>query len=142
MNGVYEWQAAYAPDSYGDAAVEVTARLPKGETYASFGLILHEDNDLERQVVFTLDLDGYWSLGAIDASPGILIRTNAVKATPGAPNRLTVIMRGNQYICYVNDTFLAIYQEAHATTGQVGIFVNGAFVLNMATFSNFTVYPL
>ncbi len=141
VNSVYEWQAAFAPNVYGDAAVEVTARLPK-DAVASFGLILHTDNDSERQVVFKLDLDGYWSLGAIDANPGILIRTNTVNAAPGASNRLTVIMRGNQYICYVNDTFLAIYQEAQATTGQVGIFVDGAYVLDMATFSDFTVYPL
>lgn len=141
VDGAYEWQAAFAPNVYGDAAVEMTARLPK-DAVASFGLILHADNDSERQVVFKLDLGGYWSLGAIDAKPGILIRTNTVNATPGAPNRLTVIMRGNQYICYVNDTFLAIYQEAQATTGQVGIFVDGAYVLDMATFSDFTVYPL
>jgi protein-S-isoprenylcysteine O-methyltransferase Ste14 len=141
VNSVYEWQAAFAPNVYGDAAVEVTVRLPK-DTAASFGLILHADSAAGRQVVFKLDLNGYWSLGAIDANPNIFMSTNTVNAAPGAPNRLTVIMRGNQYICYVNDTFLAIYQEAQPTTGQVGIFVDGAYVLGMATFSDFTVYPL
>ncbi|HEY7348185.1 MAG TPA: hypothetical protein VH599_07665 [Ktedonobacterales bacterium] len=133
---------ATTPAVYGDAAVEVTARFPNGERYADFGLILHTDFSARAQVVFRIDLDGYCALGPNDADPGILIRTDTPDTRPGAPNRLTVLMRGNQYICYVNDTFVAVYHATTPGVGHVGVFVGDGYVLDLANFSDFTVYPL
>ena len=146
--GPYELPASHnpleatAPAVYGDAAVEVTVRLPHGERSADFGLILHTDGIANAEVVFRLDLDGFWALGPIDADPGILIRTDTPDTRPGASNRLTVIVRGTEYICYVNGTFVAVYHAAHPGSGHVGAFVMDEYVLELATFTNFTVYPL
>ncbi|HZC78565.1 MAG TPA: hypothetical protein VE258_12510, partial [Ktedonobacterales bacterium] len=59
------------------------------------------------------------------------------------PNRLLVIMRGGQYLLYINNQFVgSYYDDAHDTPsrGYAGVYVNQANTEGI--FTNFTVYQV
>ena len=117
-----------APGLFSDAAVEVTVHPllgPQMDNALGVGLVLHSPIECSpAQIVFSIAPDGYWQIGpATVLDDGYDHLRSGGHLDPTISNRLTVIMRGNQYICYVNDTFLGIYQAGSAGPGQVGISV-------------------
>ncbi len=89
-------------------------------------------------MLFIVDSIGQWSIGPY---PDAAIRdTGAVEGGLSTPNRLSVLMHGGEYLCFINDTFVDLYQTNHPSMGHVGIFSNGQALV--ASFNNFTVYPL
>jgi hypothetical protein len=132
-----------APGLYGDVAVEVTVRLYANDTndlFNSFGLLLHGDDPL-LGIVFEITADGYWSIGPIQRG---LQQTSAIHQGIGATNRLAVIMRGQQYLCYINGQFVGISQTKPSSTGSVGLYAESdqSQPAPVIAFTDFTIYPL
>lgn len=136
---------AIAPGFYGNAAVEVTVRplhWPQADDFQGVGLVLHTSGPYDdQQIVFRVAPDGYWEVGpASQLYDGYDHLRHGGGLNAGTSNRLTVIMLGSQYICFVNDIFLGIYQTDSSKTGQVGIFAESYH--DVVAFNDFTIYPL
>ncbi len=135
----------------GDAAVEVTARQIGTADADGVGLALRANEDGSDMVTFFVDSAGSWWLWhyrALDGNPDhewIYLddgHSNAIHMGSGAVNRLLVVMRGGQYLCYVNGQFVdSYYDDKHETpqSGHMGVFLNDGTLEGV--FSNFTVYP-
>lgn len=141
--------AFQTPDTYGDSIVEVTVQLtskesPSGQSTDSLGLLLRGYNT-DTGIIFQLSPNGDWSIGRPsdedkDETLSYLHHTNAIHTAPGAPNRLAVIMRANQYICFVNNQFLGIYQDSGSPRGPIGFNIETDTA--STAFTDFTIYPL
>ena len=53
---------------------------------------------------------------------------------------MAVVMRGQDYICYVNDQFVGIYQDSGSPNGPIGLDVG--IPNDSSAFHDFTIYPL
>jgi hypothetical protein len=161
-NGEYEisdgWGHAMLNRTYSDVAVEVTARLdstgpPSGriDDLGQVGLVLRASSNPDSLVTFTIGEIGDWSLmryrdWATDAGQGQVL---AHGPRPGLHtgfehNRLLVLRRGSEYICYVNDQLVAAVHDDAFTSGQVGLWLQQKTVDDKTTvgyYSNFAVYP-
>ncbi len=128
---------ALAPPFYRDMAVEVTVGIRGGSEKLGdtwLGLALHMD-DQGNGLLFQVNPVGYWSIGTFDDSDFHHSNTlNVIK------NRLTVIMRGDDYICYANDHFIGLYHSSLYPAGLVGVFLGSPNTI--AAFTDFTIYPL
>lgn len=141
--------AFQAPGSYGDDTVEVTVRLlgkesSYGQSSDRLALLLHSDST-EAGIMFQISPNGDWSIGRPDdeykdKAQTYLHHTSAIHTAPGAYNRLTVIMRANQYICFVNNQFVGIYQDSGSPVGPIGLDVETDTA--SVAFTDFTIYPL
>lgn len=143
----FDAPAFLAPGSYSDGAVEVTVRLrgqePSSQSADSLALLLHSDNTAEG-IIFQISPNGDWSIGRRtdedqDHAQTYLRHSSAIHTAAGASNRLAVIMRGQQYICYVNDQFIGSYQDSGPARGPVGLDVQTQTA--SVTFTDFTIYP-
>lgn len=139
--------------TYVDSAVEVTASQTAGQTNDGVGLVLRSDIMNSNMVVFFASpTDGSWTLDAFHvghANPddnwtyltggtSAAIRIGVIQ-----PNRLLVIIRGGQYLLYINNQFVgSYYDDAHETPsrGYAGVYVNEANTEGI--FTNFAVYQV
>jgi hypothetical protein len=139
--------------TYVDSAVEVTASQTAGQTNDGVGLILRSDIMNSNMVVFFASpTDGSWRLYAFHfghANPddnwtyltggtSAAIRIGVIQ-----PNRLLAIMRGGQYLLYINNQFVGSYYDNYHDTprrGYVGVYVNQ--VSTEGIFTNFSVYQV
>jgi len=139
--------------TYVDSAVEVTASQTAGQTNDGVGLVLRSDIMNSNMVVFFASpTDGSWTLDAfhfghanfndnwtyLTGGTSAAIRIGVIQ-----PNRLLAIMRGGQYLLYINNQFVAsYYDDAHETPsrGYSGVYVNEANTVGI--FTNFTVYQV
>ncbi len=140
MTGGYGMLAT-TPAIYGDVVVEVTAHFSgdiQAHPYDSLGLALHTSDRENAEVLFIVDSLGQWSIGPYPDAP--IRNTGEIKGGLGTPNRLSVLMQGQEYICFINGTFVGLYQTNHTSTGHLGIFYGGQALV--ASFNDFTVYPL
>jgi hypothetical protein len=136
LTGGY-FTVALAPPVYGDMAVEVTVRLTGGaQTLGNIwvGMVLHMDAQ-GNGLLFQVNPGGDWSIGTVDDSE--FHHSGAVQVSK---NRLTVIMRGDEYICFANDHFIGIYHSTQFPAGYAGLFLGSP--LTTAAFTDFTIYPL
>jgi hypothetical protein len=141
--------AFQTPGTYSDSAVEVTVRLTSQVSSdelatESLGLLLR-GYDTESGIIFQISPNGDWSIGrhpdqAKDNALTYLHHSNAIHTAPGASNRLAVIMHGDQYICFVNDQFIGIYQDSGSPTGPIGF--DTEIDDASAAFTDLTIYPL
>jgi hypothetical protein len=146
---------AYAEQTYGDVAVEVTAT--EGGTLGpnltdGVGLLLRGDADNTNYVAFFVLASGEWDLWHyqyVDANPNDNWNTLAsghsstVNTGFGASNRLLVLMRGQVFLLYVNDHLLQTYDTQYddlPATGHMGVYLNEASISGM--FTDFAVYPV
>lgn len=137
------------PDTYGDSAVEVTVQLTSKESFPgqstdSLGLLLR-GSSTETGIIFQISPNGDWSIGRPseeekDTAQTYRHHTSAIHTAPGASNRLAVIMHANQYICFVNDQLLGIYQDSGSPRGPIGFHLDTDTA--SAAFTDFTIYPL
>jgi hypothetical protein len=138
---------------YFDAAVEVTASQTAGTTYDGVGLVLHSDWYGNNMVVFFASpTDGSWSLLAYhfghpnpDDNWTYLASgtSSAIRIGDLQPNRLLAIMRGAQYLLYINNQLVDSYYDSYHDTprsGYVGVYVNEANTEGI--FTNFAVYQV
>lgn len=139
--------------TYVDSAVEVTASQTAGQTNDGVGLVLRSDIMNSNMVVFFASpTDGSWTLDAfhfghanfndnwtyLTGGTSAAIRIGVIQ-----PNRLLAIMRGGQYLLYINNQFVAsYYDDAHETPsrGYSGVYVNEANTEGI--FTNFVVYQV
>ncbi|HEX8037314.1 MAG TPA: hypothetical protein VF510_25890, partial [Ktedonobacterales bacterium] len=136
---------------HGDAAVEVTARQIGTADSDGVGLVLRANTNGSDMVVFYLDSAGYWWLWNHHFVDGTSKHdwtnldegySSAIHTSDGAQNRLTVLLRGNQYVCYINGRMVEVYRdEQHETpsAGHMGVYLNDG--ATEGVFTNFTVYP-
>lgn len=139
---------AWTARTYGDAAVEVTARQLGAATgkFVEDGVGLIVRADTARMVAFVVNTsgkwlflyyhDGHWS--TFDEGQAPFAATG-----DGAANRLLLLMRGDTYLLYINDHLVASDPDVFIATprsGRAGVFVfNGA---TAGAFTDFAVYPV
>lgn len=127
----------------GDMAVEVTARQYGGPDNLGVGLTLSANRSDEDPILFTVAPSGEWQLhtqaqtNSLSSSQG----KQYVHGQAGAPNRLTLIVRKGEYICYINDQFVGISRAPIQYPLHVGVVIQGAPSMTGA-FTDFTVYPV
>jgi hypothetical protein len=150
-SGVYQISGQYlasapAPGVYGSVAVEVTARLvSKTSEYDGVGLLLRYGPDQISGVTFTVNQRGEWSIShwgtdSHDPNAAYGQQNGAIRKGDGAANTLMVLMRGKQYICYVNGQFVGSYYYDGDTTGRVALFEDGGSGTT-GVFTDFRVLP-
>lgn len=141
---------ATAPGQYSDVAVEVTFGQANRASHTGAGLVLRQSDHPRQMLAFTVSGDGTWSLarysaGARGAASWSVLggdASSAIHTGPRASNRLLVVVRGADYLCYVNDQFVgALRDDAdHAPRfGRVGVFVRGPAAAG--AFTDFAIYP-
>ncbi len=136
-----DWVGAWLRTTYVDSAVEVTASQTAGAQYDGVGLILRSDilNTHMTLDAYHYDLsnpDDNWTYLASGTSDAIHIGVLQ-------PNRLLAIMRGGQYLLYINNQFVgSYYDDAHETPrkGYAGVYVNDGTTEGI--FTNFSVYQV
>jgi hypothetical protein len=162
VNGEYKisdgWGEALLNRTYGNAAVEVTVQMgytdPNGKVgdLGQVGLVVRAGSKPDSLVTFTIGVLGDWSLmrfrnsGPDDDKWQVLAlgeRSSAIH-TGFRPNRLLVLMRGYEYLCYADDQLVAVAHDDALSRGQVGLWLDQKTVEGTATvgyFSHFAVYP-
>jgi hypothetical protein len=141
---------ALAPGAYGDAEIEVTARLYSASSYdqySDFGLLLHSD-DPYTGIEFKIDTAGQWSFGPqgdeFVENGSDIQESGAIHKGFGVDNRLAVIIHSNEYICYINGQVVGIFQDARSPQGPVGLYAesNQRSPAPVMAFTDFAIYPL
>jgi hypothetical protein len=139
---------AWTARTYGDAAVEVTARQFGAATgeFVEDGVGLIVRADTSRMIGFVVNTagkwlflvyhDGHWSTFDEGQAP-------SAATGDGAANRLLLLMRGDTYLLYINDHLVGTDPDSFIATprsGRAGVFVfNGA---TTGAFTDFAVYPV
>jgi hypothetical protein len=82
--------------------------------------------------------------GGVCNTGSYIHETGAIHQGFGAANRLAVIMRGSEYICYINGQFVGIYRDAGSQDGPVGLYASSdqSEDAPIAAFTDFAIYPL
>lgn len=143
------------PATFGDAAIEVTARQAGMSEYNGVGLILRdvESGPNGYFVAFWITPDGGWSLSRFagnESAPGgwtglVSSSDDSSRWSPvhkglGAANTILVVMRGDEIICFVNGQFVTAARDSHIpASGRAGVFLDDS--ANTGIFSDFAVYP-
>ncbi|HEX8035703.1 MAG TPA: hypothetical protein VF510_17730, partial [Ktedonobacterales bacterium] len=105
---------------HGDAAVEVTTRQIGTTDSDGVGLALRANENGSDMVVFYVDSAGYWQLlnyHFVDSNPSHNHNwsfldgghSKAIHTGNGAVNQLLVLMRRDQYVCYINGHMVEVY---------------------------------
>jgi hypothetical protein len=144
--------AAWTTGSYGDAAVEVTAReigTPADPYSDGVGLLVRASD--RQGVAFIANNDGAWRFYRYDPDRRVLpwsyIKSGNFFPAPGhdnTPIRLLLVMRGASYLFYVNDEYAGSFTDDEldrtSRAGRVGVIVLGQ--PSAGVFTNFVVYPV
>lgn len=156
---------AWTPATYGDVAVQVTARQLGGTQEDGIGLIVRAKAAGDDYVAFVISpTDGGWTLWQyhpVDANPDDDWHylgggdSSAIRQGYDATNTLLAIARGQSYVLYVNGVFVGA-----ATDGDPDVYGEGPTVGTMTTprqgyagvyladgvttgvFTDFAVYPV
>jgi hypothetical protein len=141
---------AHIPNDYRDAAVAVTVKQLANSPSGGVGLLLRYTLTPERFIGFYFTSEGYWALESFD-SPAptghratILITrsfsASSVNMGADMSNTLLVIMRGDEYACYINRRFVGKAFDSLIESGSPGVvnYDNST----VAAFSNFAIYPV
>lgn len=142
VTGIFS--ALTLPAVYQDVAVEVSVAQPDGNTPdGAVGLALRQGNNAATSILFTITY-GTWS---ISRGPGLSggdfnaiydEANSAIHSNGDAANQLLIVMRGHQYLCFINGQLVGGYTESQLSAGYVGLFVSDG---TTGVFSNLTVYP-
>lgn len=139
---------AWTRATYTSVAVEVTASQQGQTDNDGVGLVLRVSDGAQRMMAFYVSPSGTWSLWRYDESGGVgnwlpladKIDSDAIHRGAGSQNTMVVIMRGAEYICYINGSFVGVYQDGTLAAGHIGVFVNDGATIG--SFTNFAVYSL
>ncbi len=139
---------ASTAQTYEDAAIEVTVRESYGvSSYGGIGLVLRQGSDQAHTVGFSIDKTGEWTISNFDFSNLDIVsgQNPAIHTGNEATNRLLVLMRGSQYICYVNDQLVGVFYnsapQTNATVQDSHIALWLPDHTAVGSFSDFTIYP-
>jgi hypothetical protein len=113
-----------------DVSVEVDATKVDGENDNDYGVICRYQ-DGENFYFFVISSDGYYGIGKISAGLQQLIGVDSMPPSDAirqgnATNHLRAVCAGSKLSFYVNDQFLAEYEDTEFTSGDVGL-VAGTF---------------
>lgn len=154
---------AWTPTSYGDVAVQVTARQLGSTPSDGIGLIVRADAAGDDYIAFvTSPTDGGWTLWQyhpVDANADDDWHylgggsSAAIHKGPGAANTLLAITRGQSYVLFVNGSFAGAATDGdpdvYGSAPQIGTMTTahqgyaGVYLADGATtgvFSDFAVY--
>jgi hypothetical protein len=142
---------AHILNEYRDAAVAVTARQLADAPASPVGLLLRYTGTPERFTALVFAANGEWALRSYDSSgpsghpgkvllSGLLSGDGSVNKGVGKSNKLLVIMRGEEYACYINGRFVGKAFDSLIESGSPGVvsYDNST----VAAFSDFAVYPV
>lgn len=144
LNSGFDLLTSLAPGAYGDVAIEVTARQSAGPDYLGVGLVARVSPGSE--VVFTLSPSGMWYLARYGLSQNLGMELYSFQGSgyahksAGAANRLTLVTRGNDYICYINGQFVGTFHGAPSESGGAGVIIETDGTITGA-FTDFAIYP-
>jgi hypothetical protein len=157
VNGAYQISGdggeALANRTFGDAAVEVTVRqtftnpnLTMGQL-GEIGLVVRVGGNPDHFVTFTISPLGDWALMRYEDTgndangwKALALGQHSSAVHDGfVPNRLLVLMRGSEYVCYVNDQLVAIAHDDALRQGRVGLWLDDN--TTVGHYSQFAVYP-
>lgn len=140
------------PGVYGDAVIEVTVRHYGTSDNPSAGLALRVDDGVYEMMTFTVNaIDGTWAFEhfhALDDKAEDDWTTlqadepsDAIHRGDGAANTLAVIVRGGQYLCYVNGHFVGSVEDdsIQPPRGHAGLYVDDGTTTGV--FTSIAVYP-
>ncbi|HEV2238474.1 MAG TPA: hypothetical protein VGR57_17585, partial [Ktedonobacterales bacterium] len=139
--------------TFGDVAVEVTVRQRWTDPnvhmsdLGQIGLTLRATGNLKSAVTFTIGPLGDWALlrfrdWGTDAGQWQVLAAglhNSAVHWGFQNNRLLVLMRSGEYVCFVNDHLVAIAHDDALPAGKVGFWLDDK--TTDGYFSNFAVYP-
>lgn len=116
-------------EEFSDFIYEADATQLDGPDNNIYGVIFRYDPGLREFYTFAISGDGYYVL-AVDgpdrSEPEMLIEwtsSSAINLGSNVTNRLKVEAFGSNISIYVNDVFLADYQDSRLSSGVVGFFV-------------------
>lgn len=142
--------------TYGDVVVAVTVRQVGTADANGVGLVARDADtgaDYDDQVIFYVDpLRGEWNLyhyqpghSHVDDNWRYLEGGDdaGIHRGQNVANRLMLVLRGNEYLCYINGQFVARVVDSTLTpsspkSGYVGVYINDAVT---GIFDNFALYP-
>ncbi len=128
----------------GDMAVEVTVRQYGGPDYLGVGLALSAHPPDDNPVIFTISPADMWYLHTPAQTSELFSFQGKqyVHGQAGASNRLTLIVRQGEYICYINDHFVGVERAPARHPLSVGVAMLPGTSSMTGVFSDFTVYAL
>lgn len=138
---------------YGDAAIEVTVRQLGNLSDDHAGLAIRVDDGVYEMMTFTVSAtDGTWWFSHyryVDGTseddwtvPQPAESSPAIHRGEGAANTLLVVVRGGQYLCYINGHFVGIINDSsiRPPRGHVGLYVDDGAATGI--FTNLAIYPV
>lgn len=131
------------PYTYGDAEVDGWVFQWGKGGHDGVGLVLRSNMKTGDMLVFQLNKrDGTWSFrrhlhGTWTTIQGATA-SNLINRTEGWNNLLVAIMRGDQYLLFINYTFVGDYTDDTLHMGNVGLFAEDGTVTLVS--GGFTVY--
>jgi len=141
--------------TYADVVVAVTVRQVGTADANGVGLVVRDADtgaDYDDQVIFYVDpLSGEWNLyhyqpghSNVDDNWRYLDGGDdaGIHRGENVANRLMLVLRGNEYLCYINGQFVARVLDSTLTpsspkSGYVGVYINDAVT---GIFDNFALY--
>lgn len=119
------------------------ARQYGGQAHFGVGLTLSADPSDADAIIFTVSPSGEWILQTLAHMPSLSSSQGKqfVQGQAGAPNRLTLIVRQGEYICYINGHFAGVERAPAQHPLHVGVAMLGTPSMR-GDFSDFTVYAL
>ncbi len=145
-----------AGGAYKDVAVAVTARQIGSAENEGVGLVARDSefsaSDDDMIIFYLSPRTGDWTLyhyrdghSNSDDNWSFLDGGNdsAIHRGENAANRLMLVLRGTEYLCYINGRFVARVVDSTLTSssptfGDAGVYINDAVT---GVFNDFTVYP-
>lgn len=140
--------SAWTLPSYGNVAVEVTASQRSTDDGDGVGLVLRMNDNNTDFLAFYVDSSGWFWLehhtGSVSDGNWNWIggdNSSAIHIGVGASNRLQIIVRSTQMICFINGRFVGTYSDGDLwLNGHIGVYVNDSTTEGI--FTNFAAYPV
>ena len=130
---------------YGDIAVEAMMHGDGLGQYDGMGFVLRGSFGDPDAVTVTINQDGTWTAADLDSTLidpyAVFDEQNFAIHTDGdAANTLLVLLRGPQYLIFINGQYVGAYYHAPAHVASIGLWVNSIDGAT-GTFSVVKIYP-
>jgi hypothetical protein len=134
------------PRAEDQALYEVTSRIDPGSDVQGIGLAIAVTDRNFPELTFGVNPSGGWEISYW--SPGISSASQFFNSGSadwihrgfGAANRVAVLVRGADYVFFVNSHYAGSYQNDKLVGGHIGLYLDS--LSNAGDFNDFAVYPL
>ncbi len=131
----------------GDFEIEVDTRAVEGPLDNNLGILVRYQDDDENFYWFQISSDGYFAVDRLAGEEWVTVagwqESAAIQQGLGATNRLKVRCSGDQFVFFVNDTYLGTVTDGDLGSGSIGL-AAGTFEESgvVVHFDNLRVYTL